>query len=375
MPSLIDEHTQFTEDGIPIVGGRIYIGTANTDPASNLITIYSDRDLTTAIANPQLTDADGRAVNKIWVPGKYSIQVNDSAGLMVYQALDAGDLPQTGITRLINVQGQNTITAEGDPLVSTLTDGQQYNFRAVSANTGAVTLQIDLTTAKAIKKQHDVALVTGDIEANQTVSVIYNATDDVFEMVSNPAIGDVANLTISGDLTYKGVVQSSYVVPAPVTNHIRAGNMQLWDGGASWGTILDIDSVVTQSTWESIGPADFATRGTSAAANLWDGMNHLPASATVLIVWIEISPTMTSTATSNVDIYLTEGDSANTSTATNQAQVIRFTETQDNTLRYGNSQMVFIPLGPTNQDFRLYWAITNATASINMYYRGFITDA
>jgi len=206
MPSLIDEHTQFTEDGIPVVGGRIYIGTANTDPVSNLIAIYSDRDLTTAIANPQATDADGRAVNKIWVPGKYSIQVNDSAGNQVYQSLDAGELPQTGITRLINVQGTNTITAEGDPLVSTLTDGQQYNFRAVSANTGAVTLQIDLTTAKAIKKQHDVALVTGDIEANQTVSVIYNATDDVFEMVSNPSVASFVDLTVSGDFTYQGTV-------------------------------------------------------------------------------------------------------------------------------------------------------------------------
>ncbi len=195
MPSLIDEQTQFIDEttNTPIVGGSVYIGTQNLNPKTNTITIYSDRDLTTAITNPQTTDSAGRTTNKIWVPGKYSIQVDDSSGTQKYQSLDAGDTSQTGISVLDSVQGTNTITAEGDPTISTLVDGQQYNFRAANANTGAVTLQIDLTSAKAIKKFHDVALVSGDIEADQIVSVIYNATDDVFEMVSMP-------INVSADL-------------------------------------------------------------------------------------------------------------------------------------------------------------------------------
>lgn len=201
MPSLIDENTQFVDtDGKPIVGGSIYIGTQNADPVANPITIYSDRDLTVSITNPQTTDANGRATNKIWVPGKYSIQVNNSAAVQKYQELDAGELSQTGISQLVNVQGTNTITADGSPVVTALVDGQQYNFRAANTNTGAVTLQIDLTAAKAIKKLHDNALVAGDFEQNQIVSVVYNATDDVFELVSNVSSINFTDVTVAGNL-------------------------------------------------------------------------------------------------------------------------------------------------------------------------------
>jgi len=67
MPARIDERTQFVDDaGNPIVNGSIYIGLQNADPVANPITIFSDRALTVPIANPQLTDSEGRSVNKIW---------------------------------------------------------------------------------------------------------------------------------------------------------------------------------------------------------------------------------------------------------------------------------------------------------------------
>lgn len=205
MPSVIDEHQTFIgTDGKPIVNGSIYIGTQNQDPVANTITIYSDRALTTTISNPQTTDSYGRATNKIWVPGKYSIRVDDSSDVQQYQELDAGDVSETGITTLSNIAGTDAITGEGNPAVLTLTDNQQYNFRAANTNTGSVTLQIDLTTAKTIKKQHDVNLVAGDIEANQTVSVIYNSTDDVFELVSNVSASDFAILTVSDRIDLDG---------------------------------------------------------------------------------------------------------------------------------------------------------------------------
>lgn len=61
-------------------------------------------------------------------------------------------------------------------------------FRANFANTGAATLKVDSLTAKAIKKNHDQDLVSGDIEQNQIVVVAYNATDDVYELVSTSAL-------------------------------------------------------------------------------------------------------------------------------------------------------------------------------------------
>ena len=196
MPSLINEHTQYTDaDGTPIVNGKIYIGAQNADPVANPVSIYSDRDLTTAIANPQLTDGNGRSVNRIWVESKYSIQVNNSAGVQKYQALDAGELAQTGISLLTNTQGADTITADGAPAVVTLLDKQYYVFTAAQDNTGAVTLQINITSAKSIKKAHDQDLVAGDIEADQIVTVAYNEVEDYFEIQSNPNSGSYQDVS------------------------------------------------------------------------------------------------------------------------------------------------------------------------------------
>lgn len=196
MSSTIDENQQFIDPltSTPIVNGYIYIGANGLDAELNAITIYSDRDLTTPLSNPQRTDSSGRSVNKIWVPGRYSMKVTDSADVQKLNDLDLGELAATGTTLLTNVQGTNTITAEGSPTITTLTDGQLYVFTTILANTGPVTLQIDSTTAYPITKNHDVALVADDFEASQMIVAAWNSTDSVFELQ-----GHVAYLGIDVD--------------------------------------------------------------------------------------------------------------------------------------------------------------------------------
>jgi len=265
MPSLIDENTQFTDtDGLPIVSGTIYIGTQNTDPVANPITIYSDRDLTTPISNPQSLNGYGRSSNKIWIPGKYSVQVNNSASVQKFQDLDAGDVTQTGISVLSNVQGTNTITAEGSPAIATLTDQQQYNFTTAGANTGAVTLQIDLTAAKSIKKQHDVDLTSGDFEVGQIVAVVYNATDDVYELASNVnttlgVIAETADHTATpvagfGEYWVKDSTpnEATFTDDAGADHNLLRGVVQVvnvMDGAVSSGTgLIPTDDTIPQNT-------------------------------------------------------------------------------------------------------------------------------
>ena len=193
MSSLITEHQVWPDSsGAPIVNGFIHIGTQNADPTltPNKITIYSDRDLSVPLSNPQRTDANGRSVNKIWVPGRYSITVQDSASAQKYSELDAGESAQTGISNLTNIQGVDTITADGSPTITALIDQEIFTFRAIGTVTGAVTLQIDTTDPWPVKKYHDQALVSGDIEINQVVSVMWNETDSVYELQSNPSLPD-----------------------------------------------------------------------------------------------------------------------------------------------------------------------------------------
>jgi len=116
MSVLLNEHKQWLDGNLPIVNGKVFVGTQGNNPTTgypdapvNLITIYSDRELTTAIANPQATDADGRTVNKIWIPDvEYSLVVWDSDDVQKYISLNEG---KTGsyefgsVTELIAQEG------------------------------------------------------------------------------------------------------------------------------------------------------------------------------------------------------------------------------------------------------------------------------
>ena len=63
--------------------------------------------------------------------------------------------------------------------------GQEFRFKADAANTGGATLNVNGLGAKTILKQNDQALATGDIEAGQIVTVVYDGTN--FQMQSQVA--------------------------------------------------------------------------------------------------------------------------------------------------------------------------------------------
>ena len=182
---MFDEWAQFTDtSGTPLTGGLLYIGTVNLAPRTNLITIYSDRDLTVPISNPQTLDAYGKATTRIFIPGKYSYAVDDSAAVQQEIALDAGAATDTGTTSLDSVLGTNTITASGEATtVTAYSDKEVYTFEAANTNTGAVTLNIDTVGAKAIVKNFDQAISAGDFTQFQVIRVAYSSTSDNFAWV------------------------------------------------------------------------------------------------------------------------------------------------------------------------------------------------
>ncbi|MEE9451849.1 MAG: hypothetical protein V3V61_03725 [Gammaproteobacteria bacterium] len=187
MPATLDEHTIYYDvSGRPLVGGKLYIGAVNGDPKSS-IPIFADRQLTTPLANPQSLNQYGRSTNKIWVEGKYSLQVDNVGGGQEFQSLDNGQTLSTGITTVSNIQGGNVIVGSGSPSISAYIDKQQYVFVSVSVNTGDVTFNVDNVGAKSVLKNHTEELVAGDIEANQVVIVAFNETDDIFEWTNQNA--------------------------------------------------------------------------------------------------------------------------------------------------------------------------------------------
>lgn len=87
------------------------------------------------------------------------------------------------------------------PAVTAYAAGQTFIFKADVANTGGATLNVSALGAKTIKKFHDQALETNDIEAGSIVVVTYDGTD--FQLQTPVANGmssaNVATLTGAGD--------------------------------------------------------------------------------------------------------------------------------------------------------------------------------
>lgn len=205
MPAILDEHQQWLDtNGKPLVGGKVYFGVQSADPITSPQTIYSDREFTTAISQPQLLDSNGRTTNKVWIKQRYSIRVDDLNDVQQYQSLDNGEPGSVGVTTLDNVAGADTITATASPTITALLDKETYVFKTVSINSGAVTLNIDGIGAVSVVKHRGVALEQGDFAADEIITVIYNATSNTFDIANRDEVINTPNLSLQN-----GIIQTS----------------------------------------------------------------------------------------------------------------------------------------------------------------------
>ncbi len=99
----------------------------------------------------------------------------------------------------VDAGSDDTYVITLSPVPAALQAGQVFHFDANTANTGAATLNVNGLGAKTIKKLHDQDLATGDIEAGQHVTVIYDGTN--FQMQSQIA-ADVPTVTPTNVQTF-----------------------------------------------------------------------------------------------------------------------------------------------------------------------------
>lgn len=187
MSVVLDEHKIYLDSaGVPLSGGFLTFGTVNADPVANLITVYSDRELTTPLTNPVTLNSSGQSSTKIWVDGKYSLRVSDSADVQIYQDLDNGE-DSGGLTSVFvsSISGSDVIVGTTSQGLTSYTADQAFQFTtAASPNTTNVTLNIDGVGEKAVVRDYDVPLIAGELSASQSTIVMYNAINDNFELVT-----------------------------------------------------------------------------------------------------------------------------------------------------------------------------------------------
>lgn len=185
MPAFIDENTQFVDSGgIPLAGGKIFIGVKNQDPVLNPEPIFSDRALQNALLNPQTLNAEGRSTNKIWIAAEYSLLVQDINGFQHLLELDQGEPPASGNVKL-TVTGTETLIGTASPGISALVNNTLYIFQAVGANDGNMTLDIDGTGAKSILQNVNQQIQKNKVQDKQMMILSFNESEDFFSWVNH----------------------------------------------------------------------------------------------------------------------------------------------------------------------------------------------
>lgn len=109
------------------------------------------------------------------------------------------------------------ITLSPAPASYTAITGLPINFKANTANTGAATLNVNSLGAKTIKKFNDQDLATGDIEASQIVTVVYDGTN--FQMQSQVA-STASPIITTTSYAPQGFLINGKIVPSVASNNL-----------------------------------------------------------------------------------------------------------------------------------------------------------
>lgn len=159
------------------------------------------------------------------------------------------------------------------PAITAYAAGQEFTFKAGTANTGACTLNVSGLGAKDIKKNYNEDLATGDIVANQIVKVVYDGTN--MQMVSKssfitPVIRTYLNA--ASPATWTKPAGLKYVIVEVQAGGGGGGsadtNRNAGSGGAGGGYSRKLIPVASLGTTETVtigagGAADTAG-GTSS---------------------------------------------------------------------------------------------------------------
>ena len=235
-------------------GDGFEITVKKTDSSVNAVTVDGNAAETIdGIATFVLPNGDNSV--KLRSDGSNWLVAAADPGLTFKDTVEPG-LDSTGSSNAYLVAANRTISA--------YYDGLRQTFHASFANTGVATLNVDSVGAKTIKKNHDDDLVSGDIEANQIVDVIYSATDDTWQMQSHvsgplllsgiaglvPSIGTDTNhdIDISVGECRDGSNAVDMVLSSALTKQIDAA----WAVGSAAGGLDGTESVggtPDASTW------------------------------------------------------------------------------------------------------------------------------
>ena len=298
------------------------------------------------------------------------VSANDTTAGYLNGKLVSGD----NISFTENNNGSN------ETLTLALLDRVQFKKGADIASASALTLgtdgnYFDVTGTTPITSISAVGVgAVIKLHFDSALTLTHNATDLILPGGANitTATGDEAEFIeyATGDwrcTSYQVAAQN--LIEPQVTNHVRAGRGQIWDGTNSTATTI---TLTLDTTFRSYGP-------TGSGVNEWTALDQLPSNARILKVNVEITARADTSSTTSVGVYTASGDVASPSASGENDALTAFLAHYPDTAPTGNegSQIYFpveIPLN-ASQVFKIA-APENGSGSnsCQLHYRGFITD-
>ncbi len=207
--------------GIAITNGVLTYGVdANQTGLSSLATYYASNTaggISNTPGTVEVTVGYSLSTTSIFFNPRFNQQLTENEQDLIQALILGNDFYGATAT------GNDTYVITVSPVVA-YANGMRFRFKTDVGNTGACSLNVNGLGAISIKKNHDQDPITGDIEANQIVEVVYNSTGPVFEMMSQSAISPSADVQ-----TY--TANDTWTKPAGAKSVL----VQMWGGGGAGG--------------------------------------------------------------------------------------------------------------------------------------------
>lgn len=183
--------------------------------------------------------------------------------------------------------GTNDYVATFAPTVPALVDGTRCTFKVPNTNTGACTFAPDGLTAKAIKKNYSTALAGGELWAGAVAELVYDATNDWWQLLSNTR--EVPSAAIQGATKNLVMVASSTVRVTATADEVVVKNTT----GEAY-LISSLSSYADLTNPNGANGLDTGAEASSTWYYIWAIYNPTGGSAALMLSASGTAPTMPS---------------------------------------------------------------------------------
>lgn len=245
--------------GNPVVSGATISSTTHNATMTDIADA-----LTASLAK------DGQTVPTANLPmgGFRHTGVDDAGARTDYARAD--QVQDSTLTYLTSVAGTNTITATAPLSLAAYAAGQRFHFVAAGANTGAVTLNVNSIGAKAVTKHGTTALLAGDIQSGQVVTVTYDGTRFQVDHLQPASTGAACALLETETASASATLDFTLDLTNYSKHVIHFDNLKpVTDGAELWGR-LSADGVTYATTayrWARHNLTDAASEGLAGSTN------------------------------------------------------------------------------------------------------------